>query len=775
MATIYNNLDEYLNNSSDEIDLNTINFNNYHDWQGYRIFIDSVNKYFHIPKDTVFKVKQLVGSTTLIIGYRASSDVILKEMSSATRRRITNLYTPKANIKFYNSNTLPVEKKYLGYLNFGETFNYQQIHSVATYPWIKIGTNAYRSRLGDWDLNGNTSGSDSTMQALCRSGKEAYMINHVAVWPDTYQRYLPGGNTWIEYPPELTTSTEIKEIDRSDHRTPQIVYRWPQRDYRFDNRYITSCNTAPEIGSTDAPYQFSQEYETTFAQTKPTTDEKSKKVINMGFAPLLPAGKKLCDPEETFDGSGIKYLKVSWTDGSNKTKCDIVASDINDTNRKFWTQIPKGRSLGIRIRLPGNDWQKYGEERLASHRTHEVPIQLPIGVYAPSTKHISLYNTKPQPAYDWTWETARKNKPWWRRNDLGIGFESFTSADFRYIPQLKIKFANKYYYAKATLASILAKVNANNNVSILLSTGEFVKSTDGRANTLSFRAIKDGDTQNPITINLETIGAFGEQFGWKVKKLHQDGRMDQWDSRNGAYQVAGQSEFNDRYLFNGWTGQSDPPSAHLLVLNNIDLFGDIETITTTENFKDFFHAPKNQINGWITTCKPTAENNRYATLDWSYNLILKSRLLPYMDQMFLPITGWKNRYHFSGTDQASGQFSAAVAWNKDLWKTTPPFYGYTVGVRVYNANDDRIDESPIWDDGPIKDIYSGQNRLGKGFSIHYDKNTWADINNQYSLHGAYRNRNSMAYQFRNYTLDEYNNYFTDPDHFIALPVGLVLE
>ena len=114
--------------------------------------------------------------------------------------------------------------------------------------------------------------------------------------------------------------------------------------------------------------------------------------------------------------------------------------------------------------------------------------------------------------------------------------------------------------------------------------------------------------------------------------------MDQWDSRNGAYQVAGQSEFNDRYLFNGWTGQSDPPSAHLLVLNNIDLFGDIETITTTENFKDFFHAPKNQINGWITTCKPAAENNRYATLDWSYNLILKSRLLPYMDQMFLPIT-----------------------------------------------------------------------------------------------------------------------------------------
>ena len=71
---------------------------------------------------------------TLITGYRASSDVILKEMSSATRRRITNLYTPKANIKFYNSNTLPVEKKYLGYLNFGETFNYQQIHSVATYP-----------------------------------------------------------------------------------------------------------------------------------------------------------------------------------------------------------------------------------------------------------------------------------------------------------------------------------------------------------------------------------------------------------------------------------------------------------------------------------------------------------------------------------------------------------------------------------------------------------------------------------------------------------------
>nr|DAF79928.1 MAG TPA: hypothetical protein [Caudoviricetes sp.] len=53
----------------------------------------------------------------------------------------------------------------------------------------------------------------------------------------------------------------------------------------------------------------------------------------------------------------------------------------------------------------------------------------------------------------------------------------------------------------------------------------------------------------------------------------------------------------------------------MTILNNIDLFGDVETITNSDNFGDFFQVPQNQINGWVTTCDPPGTGNGFVTLD----------------------------------------------------------------------------------------------------------------------------------------------------------------
>ena len=135
------------------------------------------------------------------------------------------------------------------------------------------------------------------------------------------------------------------------------------------------------------------------------------------------------------------------------------------------------------------------------------------------------------------------------------------------------------------------------------------------------------------------------------------------------------------------------------VLNNIDLFTDnsgVETITGADGFSKLFNAPQHQINGWITTCDPAGSNNGYITLDWSYSLVLKNRLLPYADQMFLPITDWTERHHFSGHDEVANETFSRFANNQDMSSTNQPFFGYNVGVRVFNASQNDCDmDNPI--------------------------------------------------------------------------------
>ena len=70
--------------------------------------------------------------------------------------------------------------------------------------------------------------------------------------------------------------------------------------------------------------------------------------------------------------------------------------------------------------------------------------------------------------------------------------------------------------------------------------------------------------------------------------------------------------------------------------------------------------------------------------------MLKNRLLPYKDQMFLPITDWTERHHFSGHDEVLNQTLSRFVNNQDTGST--PFFGYNVGVRVYNASQDDIEE-----------------------------------------------------------------------------------
>ena len=777
MATTYNNLDDYLrNNISDKIDdpdfLKMVESSSsfFHQWNGsyFNVFKDSVNGYFHIPKDTILKITKTTGSITTSTGYQASADFILKSTDSViSRSSITALFTSNATIKWYGSNKPLPDKAYLAYKNFDNKFDFKRTYSVATYPWIKIDANSYRDRMGDWDLNGNV--KINTQQALCSSLKEAYKINGAPIWPDTYQRYTPSNNKWTSFEPELTTNPNVEEIDSNDNRTnPQTVWKWPQRDYLFDSKYITSCDIEPVIGAADAPYQFSNKYLTKFAQTKPA-DPESRQVEKMGFTSVKSLGKILQKPIETFNDSSIKFLEVSWTNPDTKTECNITAS-YDDTASMHWTQIPKDRTLGMRIRLPGSDWKYYGEERLTRPRDHRPPIQLPWGQYVPSDNTIQLYGAGSggtvhdwQKTYDWTWEDCRQNEPWYLNdNNGGFAIQSLSTGGVKYIPQLKINFSNKYYYVSTTLEELFEGRGNANSITILLYTGKFEASMWGD------RIIFDCNDGGHVVFKVKTTAKeAGNQWGWNVKTLYHSGSMDNWD-RGLVYLTKGQTEFNDFYSING---RSDSDfytlSGGLHIFNNIDLFGSVETITDTDSFAKLFHAPQHQINGWITTCDPAGINNGYVVLDWSYNLVLKNRLLPYADQMFLPITDWKERHRFNDHDEVLNQTLSRFANNKDTGSTSQPFFGYNVGVRVYNASQADINRAnPIWEQGP---------GTGKEFTVRYNRNTWDQVNDLSTELGAYRKRNSMAYQFSGYTDNQLDNYFTKVSNFIAPPVGLVLE
>lgn len=764
MATTYNKLDEYMivQSSKDKINEGQIDFDNYNSWTDLKVFTDPVNGSFHILKDRIFQIAETpLGGQTITNYYKSNTDLIFKNINSFNYK-ITALYADYRVIKFY---TVQAPDKYLGYKNFDDNFNYKRTYSITTYPWIKLAPSSYRDRRGDWDLNGNTSGSGNhdQIQALCSSLKEAYKINGKAVWPDTYQKYTPSNNTWTPIEPELTTSPNIEKIDSNDNRiNPQTVWKWPQRDYLFDSKYITSCDIGPVIGAEDAPYQFSNEYLTKFAQTKPA-DTESRKVEKMGFTSVKSLSKILQPVVETFDEASIKSLTVSWTDDA-KTECNITANyDTKPIETKLWTKIPKDRSLGIMIRLPGGIWRRYNEERLKRPRS-SPPIQLPWFSYNEITQSIEKkYGSR---AYDWTWSDNRDNRPWYWKNGLGEFRIQLPFQGRKPIPQLKILFSNKYYYVSTKLEKLFEGRGNVNSITILLYTGQFESTMWG--DRISFNCSDGGKIEFEIKTTAKDAG---QQWGWNIKTLYHSGSMDNWD-RELIYLVNGQSEFNDLYNIVG-SSNSNSLFSQLKVLNNIDLFTDdygVETITGADDFSKLFNAPGHQINGWITTCDPAGSNNGYITLDWSYSLVLKNRLLPYSDQMFLPITDWKERHRFSGHDEVANETFSRFANNQDTSSTNPPFFGYNVGVRVFNASQNDCNrKNPIWEQGPWD---------GKSLSIKYNGDMWNSLKDPDSEYGAYRNRYSMAYQFKHYSdtqLDKWFNWSDNPDHFIAPPVGLVLE
>lgn len=769
MATIYNNLDNYLNNHEpiDSALLSQIETSSaFHKWNkdDFKVFKDSANGYFHIPKDTIIKTEKKVGLTTITTGCRASEDAILKSTSAPfSRSTITALYTANANIKFYSS----TPDDYLAYKNFDDTFDFKKTYSVATYPWIKIDTNSYRDRMGDWDLNGNV--EINTQQALCRSLKEAYKINGEGVWPGTYEGFIFAQNhdtkidqgEWKVYPPELTRNTVDEQIDYNQVKK-KYVYKWPQLDYLFVNKYITSCDIEPVIGTANAPYQFSDKYLTKFAQTKPA-DSESRKVEKRGFTSLQTFGKILQKPIETFDKPSIQFLTVS-VDDNEPDKCNITA-DYDNLSQKRWNKIPNGRTLGIMIRLPSDSWRQYTEERLERPRPHIPPIQLQWY----SHKSDGTTGLWPDTSkYDWTWENVRfssstGNKPWYPRSENTNGKFSITSGPdgvgTKYIPQLKIEFNNTYYYIKISLEELLKTVNAKKSISISLSSGKYSELSD----IISFSGTKDG---SPITIDLNTTLAFGGDYGWQVNSVSQFGMLTQWDSYNGVYPAGNKTEFDDLYVIQGI--ESPRLSAKLNILSNIDLFGNVDSINA-KSFYELFNAPKKPINGWITPWYSKDSGLGYIILDWSYNLVLKNRLLPYDNKTFLPITDLTQRNFLQGTDDSSSQYIYRFARNKspstDNFGTT---VGYNVGVRIYN---DDTKGDAIWDKGPWEN-----NQLMINY---YKTNRWMDINNEETEWGKYYKRNSMAHEFSKSFLDDTNNnkfldnYLTN--ELTALPVGLVLE
>ena len=112
----------------------------------------------------------------------------------------------------------------------------------------------------------------------------------------------------------------------------KYVYKWPQLDYLFDGKYITSCDIEPVIGIENAPYQFSDKYLTKFAQTKPA-DPESLKVEKRGFTSLQRFGKILQKPVETFDKPSIQFLTVS-VDDDEPDKCNITANYDNLSQKR---------------------------------------------------------------------------------------------------------------------------------------------------------------------------------------------------------------------------------------------------------------------------------------------------------------------------------------------------------------------------------------------------------------------------------------------------------
>ena len=777
MAITYNNLDDYLrNNTSDKIDdpdfLKLVESSSkfFHEWNDsyFNVFKDSVNGYFHIPKDTIFKITKRIGTISASTGYQASADFILKSTSAPfSRSSITALYTSNATIKWYNSEKPLPEKAYLAYKNFDDTFDFKKTYSVATYPWIKIGANSYRDRMGDWDLNGNV--KINTQQALCSSLKEAYKINGTPIWPGTYEGFIFAQNhdtkidqgEWKVYPPELTINTVSEQIDYNQVRK-KYVYKWPQLDYLFVNKYITSCDIEPIIGNTETYYQFSKQYKTKFANTKPE-GERSQRVEKRGFTSLQTFGKILQKPIETFDKPSIQFLTVS-VDDNEPDKCNITA-DYDNLSQKRWNKIPNGRTLGIMIRLPSDSWRQYTEERLERPRPHIPPIQLQWY----SHKSDGTTGLWPDTAkYDWTWanvmfSSSTGNKPWYPRSENTNGKFSITSGPdgvgTKYIPQLKIEFNNTYYYIKISLEELLKTANAKKSVSISLSSGKYSELSD----IISFNGTKDG---SPTTIDLNTTLPFGGDYGWQVNSVSQFGMPTQWDPYNGVYPAGNKTEFDDLYVIQGIG--SPRLSAKLNILSNIDLFGTVDSINA-KSFYEFFHAPKKPINGWITPWYSKDSGLGYIILDWSYNLVLKNRLLPYDNKTFLPITDLTQRNFLKGTDDSSSQYIYRFARNKspstDNFGTT---FGYNVGVRIYNDDTKR---DTIWDNGPWEN-----NQLMINY---YKTNRWTDINNEETEWGKYYKRNSMAHEFSKSFLDDTNNnkfldnYLTN--EFTALPVGLVLE
>lgn len=140
MATTYNNLDNYLNNQEpidsallDQIETSST----FHKWNkdDFKIFKDSANGYFHIPKDTIIKTEKKVGSITTTIGCKASEDAILKSTNAPiSRSTIAALFTSNATIKWYGSNKPLPDKAYLAYKNFDNKFDFKRTYNVATYP-----------------------------------------------------------------------------------------------------------------------------------------------------------------------------------------------------------------------------------------------------------------------------------------------------------------------------------------------------------------------------------------------------------------------------------------------------------------------------------------------------------------------------------------------------------------------------------------------------------------------------------------------------------------
>lgn len=793
----------------------------------YYVFQENSSGITHLPKDsicqiTVRKYKVSGGQSMSYDYYLVKQDLTIATTSwneypsgdseiKQIRYSFTGVYCRTE--KYSKPSELQPDISYfdtdfLRYTNFDDNFDYSQSYSIKVYPWIKYvdsnNTTRWRKRFGWWDLNGNSKNSHNSKQALCMSLCNAYNIQGEKVWPSVYSSYWLNGDldSWEQHSwyPELESGQDaswgLVDFTSRYSGDPNKIWKWCQVDYKFGGKLMYSYGHKIEYDDKNQTnYQFSGQYKTYFAGADksaqhPTNESQSRYIKQRGFqsaANLRALPKLFQDIHEDFSEKSVKFITISWHDPSKKTSCDVKLDyddyGTGETSQVF-NDIPRDRKLGIAIRVPSEVWHNY-LDNLSNGKeitNTSAPIRLPVYQFGPSLAP----KIQPIQGDKWySWEannrTSSGRYKYSEQTQLYVYYRDLSLTDsYQYLPQLKIKFDSYYYYFSYRLDYFL------NNVakSIRLDPNEayVAKAPAGQTGFRLYfpRVVRNGDTDNPASlswsVDSESTRKTRTKWGWSVQTLTQDGNDEKYDSPNGAYKQQDYSSILNSTDASYISFKATNSSARALFFAsycNIDLYGTIETVKkdTFKNFASNFYAnPVHPITCFPLAIRPSTVSSSeiYGLygLDWNYNLVTKSRLLPYFNSTFFPITSIKNRTQKQIRDKYGRQWNLTYGNYFDKSQTRDDF-GYNIGVRLYSYDDNNTISRP-YDDPKPGVMEKGLDYSNNNFWRIIQDSSYESSSDVVGLHD-YAGNNRIAND-----LNLGNNY-TEEYLQTALPVGIVLE